>query len=150
MSAVPSPLIFLVDDQPTWLRALGRVLRQAGATVRAFEDPRSVLDVIEADLPDLAMIDFDLGPGGTGDALARQLREALGSECPPLMLLTAQLGDVDDRALVVFDAALSKDTPPDALVATLMREASAYRVRQSTLRVKAGSAQDPETGTGSG
>ena len=44
MSAVQSPLVFLVDDQPTWLRALSRVLQLAGAKVQSFEDPDALVE----------------------------------------------------------------------------------------------------------
>ncbi|MCA9610861.1 MAG: response regulator [Myxococcales bacterium] len=144
-----SPLVFLVDDQPTWLRALSRVLQLAGAKVQSFEDPDALVEAMDRDFPNVIVIDFDLGSGGTGDVLARRLRDAHGTDCPPLLLLTAQLSDVKDRQLVAFDAAFSKDVSPDRLVAEILKRAEGQRSSQSSFRLKSGATgPDRETETG--
>lgn len=150
MSESP-PRLFLVDDHGPWLRALARVLGQAGAEVEVFEHPARLLAMIEDDIPDLVVIDFDLGTGGSGDRLAVCLRDALGSVCPPLVLVSGQLDGLPDRALVVFDAALGKDLPPHALVASLLSHARAHQGARSAPRRKAGAdpdAEEKETGSG--
>ena len=120
MDGRDTPRIVLVDDDPAWLRALARLLRQAGAEGEALARPEDALARLEGGLPDLYVLDYDLGPHGTGAALASQLREALRSSCPPLALLTAQLATVPDHELARFDLARSKDTGPAALVAALI------------------------------
>lgn len=115
-----NPRIVLVDDDPTWLRALARLLRQAGAEVDTLERPDDALARLEDGVPDLFVLDYDLGAHGTGAGLAARLREALRSSCPPLALLTAQLASVPDRELGSFDLARSKDTDPAALVDALV------------------------------
>ncbi|MCB9596538.1 MAG: response regulator [Sandaracinaceae bacterium] len=136
MSDARPLLLYVVDDDVTWLRALARVLEHAGAEVRAFEDGVGLLERLEDELPDLVVIDFDLGPGGTGSKLARELRQALVTSCPPLVLLTAQLDHVVDRELVAFDLALSKATPPKALVEKLLGRAGERQGARSAPRLR--------------
>lgn len=147
MSAEPPPRVHLVDDDPTWLRALQRMLRHAGAEVRAFARPDEALDGLAGERPDLMVIDFDLGAGGTGDVLAGRVREALATSCPPLVLVTGQLADVEDDQLAVFDAAYAKSTAIGVLVERLMALAQARAAASSELRRRA-DAQETETGSG--
>lgn len=123
------PVVFLVDDDPSWLRALARVLRREGLEVHAFDRPDGVLERLAGVLPDLFVIDYDLGVGGTGASLAKTLRAELRASCPPLVLVSGTVESVPDAELVLFDACHGKGTPATTLVAELtaraLRRASA-------------------------
>jgi DNA-binding response OmpR family regulator len=70
-------VVLLVDDDPLIALAVAAELEAAGHRVLGpAHDCGSALDLIRADPPDLALVDIDLGDGGDGVALARELRRA--------------------------------------------------------------------------
>ena len=134
-------VVLLLDDDPSWLRALGRLLERRGASVIQLTSPDTLFEHIAVQTPDVMALDFLLGKGETGAAVARVLREQLRDSCPPLLLVSATLQDVSDRDLVLFDAAYSKDTPPADLVRTLLERgglASTSRSRASLRAAQVG------------
>jgi FixJ family two-component response regulator len=70
----PEPTVFVVDDDPSVLRAIARVLT-AHFCVRAFDLPESFLDALRPDTPGCALLDFVL-PGVSGLELQAQLIES--------------------------------------------------------------------------
>jgi FixJ family two-component response regulator len=67
--------VFLIDDDPATLKALGRLLRAAGYQTKAYQSPETFLDEHDASIPGCAVIDHAM-PGLNGldvqKALARQ------------------------------------------------------------------------------
>ena len=69
--------IYIVDDQAANLRLLERYLGRAGfGDVTSFTDPRAALAAIEADEPDLLLLDLHM-PGLDGFGVLDALREKL-------------------------------------------------------------------------
>jgi FixJ family two-component response regulator len=85
-----APVIYLVDDDPSFLRALSRRLRAEGYEVECFDSVEEFLRRRRSDIPGCAVLDLQMpGPGGL------ELQETLAQADDPLpvVFLTAH-GDV--------------------------------------------------------
>jgi len=85
-----APVIYLVDDDPSFLRALSRRLRTDGYEVECFDSVEEFLRRHRSDIPGCAVLDLQMpGPGGL------ELQETLAQADDPLpvVFLTAH-GDV--------------------------------------------------------
>jgi RNA polymerase sigma factor (sigma-70 family) len=85
-----APVIYLVDDNPSFLRALSRRLRGDGYEVECFDSAEEFLRRHRSDIPGCAVLDLQMpGPGGL------ELQETLAQADDPLpvVFLTAH-GDV--------------------------------------------------------
>jgi RNA polymerase sigma factor (sigma-70 family) len=85
-----APVIYLVDDDPSFLRALSRRLRGDGYEVECFDSAEEFLRRHRSDIPGCAVLDLQMpGPGGL------ELQETLAQADDPLpvVFLTAH-GDV--------------------------------------------------------
>jgi FixJ family two-component response regulator len=76
--------VFLVDDDPAVLTALGRLLRAAGLEVLGFSSAEVFLRMHDAMIPGCAVLDIAL-PDGNGIEIQRRLGE-LGCERPIIFL----------------------------------------------------------------
>ncbi len=65
--------ILVVDDNSQFLRFATEILTGAGYDVRAASDPGKVVEMAEAFLPELVILDISM-PGKTGFEVARELR----------------------------------------------------------------------------
>jgi FixJ family two-component response regulator len=79
--------VFLVDDDPAVLTALGRLLRAAGFKVLGFSSAEAFLRMHDAGIPGCAVLDIAL-PDVNGIEIQRRLGE-LGCE-RPIIFLTGQ------------------------------------------------------------
>ena len=66
-------MICLLDDEPSLLRALGRLLASEGLTVERFSDSRHFLEYARTHPVQLAVIDVRM-PGRTGFEIMAELR----------------------------------------------------------------------------
>ena len=66
-------MVAIVEDDKSFLRALGRLLRAAGFTVRAFASAEEFLGERDASSPDCLVLDIHLG-GLNGFSLHERLR----------------------------------------------------------------------------
>jgi DNA-binding response OmpR family regulator len=128
--------VLVVDDDPTVSDVVRRYLEQAGCRVRLAADGASGLAAVDAERPDLVVLDIMM-PGIDGLEVCRRLRHAQPGL--PVIMLTA-LGEEVDRVLgleVGADDYVTKPFSPRELV---------LRVR-SVLRRTAGpsSAEAPQT-----
>jgi FixJ family two-component response regulator len=91
--SVAGPLVCIVDDDRSLLRALGRLLRTAGFTVEAFASAEEFLEARHRVPPCCLVLDVRLG-GMSGF----QLHEALLARgaAPPVVFITAH-DDSDTR-----------------------------------------------------
>jgi len=81
-----TPVIYLVDDDPPFLRALSRRLQAEGYEVQCFDSAEEFLKRRRSDVPGCAVLDLQMpGPGGL------ELQEALAQaeEPLPVVFLTA-------------------------------------------------------------
>jgi FixJ family two-component response regulator len=90
---IVSPLVCIVDDDPSLLRALGRLLRTAGFTVEAFPSAEEFLEAEHRVPPRCLVLDVRLS-GMSGFQLHEKLL-ATGTP-PPVVFITAH-DDPDTR-----------------------------------------------------
>ncbi len=84
--------IFLVDDEPSNLRLLDRMLASQGYVQRvSIEDPREVLARYRQARPDLILLDINM-PHLDGYQVMAQLQALNDPLLPPIVVLTAQHG----------------------------------------------------------
>jgi FixJ family two-component response regulator len=127
-------IVFVVDDDPSVLLALARLLRETGLTVETFESGRAFMDRHDPNIPGCLVCDLTM-PGLDGLQLQATLLAAGAS--PPIIFLTGngdiptsvralKLGAVDfltkpiDRADLV--AAIAKARIRDEQARTQRRE----------------------------
>jgi len=82
---VKRPKILCVDDRADSLRVRALLLEQFGCEAITATNGESALQEMMQDKADLLLIDYHLGRGETGDALARDVR-ARWPEVPIIML----------------------------------------------------------------
>jgi len=81
-----SPLICVVDDDESLLRAIGRLLRAAGFTVASFASAEEFLEATHPVRPRCLVLDVRLS-GMTGFELHEEL--LAGGTAPPVVFITA-------------------------------------------------------------
>jgi two-component system, OmpR family, phosphate regulon response regulator PhoB len=110
--------LLLVEDEPEILELLTFTLERAGYNVVPVTTAEDALSRLDADLPDLVLIDWML-PGMSGIELARRLRGDELTADVPLVMLTAR-GEETDK-LKSFDTGIddyiTKPFSPRELVA---------------------------------
>jgi FixJ family two-component response regulator len=128
-----TPLVYLVDDDPSFLSALSRRLRIAGYQVECFSSTEEFLKRRRSDALGCAILDLQMpGPGGL------ELQEALAraDEPLPVIFLTAH-GDVPSSVRAMKGGAVDFLTKPvrgedllDAVQRALARGAAATEMRR--------------------
>ena len=81
---LPLPTVFLVDDDPSVLRAIGRLVRSAGWNVATFGSAQEFLDRPNPDAPGCLVLDLSM-PGLNGLELQQALARA-GNRLPIIFL----------------------------------------------------------------
>ncbi len=117
MHAAPAPSsrVLVVEDDRTVAEVVTRYLRREGYEVEHLADGTAALRRLQADLPDLIVLDLML-PGTDGKEICRQVRAVSDV---PIIMLTA-LGDTGDRIAGLEHGAddyLAKPFSPRELVA---------------------------------
>lgn len=113
-------LIAVVDDEPTWLTAIGRALARVGHHSLLLGDADSAADQIVAERPDVVIVDRWM-PGLGGVALARELRARLEERCPPIILVSGDLGDVPEEDEELFALLMEKPLSLSSLLEEVHR-----------------------------
>lgn len=116
-------LVTLVDDHRLFSASMAVALRAEGLDVEvpALSSLASVRDAIEESRPAVVMLDRDLGPLGSGEALIAPIAEA---RCP-VMVVSGSLDDVAAGRCLALGATvcLPKSDPFDVLLDTVVRVA---------------------------
>ncbi len=86
------PKILVVDDVPENVRLLEAVLTARGYRVLTARDGIEALTVVEAEEPDLLLLDVMM-PGLDGYAVCRRLRENDDTAVLPVIMVTSSLGE---------------------------------------------------------
>ena len=125
-------IVYLVDDDPSLLRALARRLRAADFAVKTFQSAVAFLAHKRSDAVACAVLDLQMpGPGGL------EIQKVLVAEDDPLpvVFLTAH-GDVSSSVRAMKDGAIDFLTKPvrgedllDAIQRALARGAAARETR---------------------
>jgi two-component system response regulator ResD len=89
--------VLVVDDEPTIGEVVGRYLQRAGYATRVAHDGRGALAAVEAERPDLVVLDLML-PGVDGLEVMRRLRDRDPASRLAIIVLTAR-GEESDRVI---------------------------------------------------
>jgi FixJ family two-component response regulator len=127
------PIVYLVDDDPSFLRALSRLLSAAEYQVEIFESAKEFLTRPRSDAPGCAVLDLQM-PGYSGLELQEALARA--AEPLPVIFLTGH-GDVSSSVYAMKRGAVDFLTKPfrgdellDAVQRALARDAAAREARR--------------------
>src|SRR3954462_8312686 len=98
------PIILCVDDQPSNLQIRAMMLEQFGCSVGTATDHRSALHAVSEGPFDLAIVDYHLANGETGEEVARDIR-VMNPQMPIIMLtgdsrLPQSACDVVDEVII--------------------------------------------------
>jgi pilus assembly protein CpaE len=110
--------ILLVDDDPDTLRLVGVMLQRQGYEVQVANSGKQALGMVQADLPDLILLDIMM-PEMDGYDVARHLRSDPATADVPIIMFTAK-SQVDDKVMgfeAGADDYLTKPTQPRELFA---------------------------------
>jgi two-component system response regulator FixJ len=143
------PVVHIVDDDPSFLRAVGRLLRAAGFAVKQHGSAAEFLSRPSADAPGCVLVDLRM-PGMSG----LDLQSALATTRDPLpVVFLSAHGDVPSTVRAMKQGAedfLTKQAPRKDLLAAvaraLERDAAdrAKRARQRGLRERLASLTERE------
>lgn len=117
-----SALVLIVDDDRVCAESLADLIREAGHRVRAINDPRGAVPLVESLRPDVIVVDAVM-PHLDGITLCVQLRERTGAA---ILLLNAR-DDPHDRTIALrvgADDCMAKPFDPsemEARVSALVR-----------------------------
>jgi two-component system phosphate regulon response regulator PhoB len=145
------PLHILVVDDPAVQQLLELNLSQAGHAVATCLDAESALVLLDEQLPDMLVLEWDL-PGQSGVALIRRLRARRVTRDVPIIMVSSRTGE-HDKVLALecgADDYLTKPFGPRELIAriqaVLRRRApqAAPTTEQDTVQM-AGLRLDPGT-----
>jgi len=114
----PLPTVFLVDDDPSVLRAIGRLVRSAGWNIATFNSARAFLAQQEPTVPGCLVLDVAM-PGFDGLELQQALTRV--GNCLPIIFLTGH-GNIPMSVRAMKSGAadfLSKPCPDEELLAAI-------------------------------
>jgi two-component system cell cycle response regulator len=116
--------VLLVDDDDTFLLAIGVRLKSMGYTVCTAKDAVNAISAVRKNNPDVVVLDVSL-PAGDGFLVAERLRNLIVSATTPIIFVTAsEKAELRDRALKLgaveflqkpFDATTLADAIESAL-----------------------------------
>jgi CheY-like chemotaxis protein len=115
--------ILIIDDDVDFRATCRLVLESAGLEVSEAGDPKQGLKKVQAEKPDLVILDVLMPNQYEGFDVARQIREELNMKALPILMLSA-VHDVKETpyrfepnpTYLPVEAFLDKPVPPEALV----------------------------------
>ena len=135
-----APIVHLVDDDASFLKAVGRMLSVSGFTVKTFDSAAALLAQVTAESRGCVIADLRM-PGVSGLGL----QDALAESCPtlPIIFLTGQ-GDIPSSVRAMRQGAedfLVKRAPRrqllDAVTRALARDAREHAERNRLQALRA-------------
>jgi diguanylate cyclase (GGDEF)-like protein len=139
-----SALILVVDDLPLNVKLLGAMLEHEGYVVCAAVDGFEALEKIEAERPDLVLLDVMM-PGLDGFETCRRIKADPAMAQIPVIIVTA-LGEDDDLVTGFNAGADDFLTHPVSIAALTARVRSQLQRNRNYVRVLEESLTDPLTG----
>ena len=129
-----APFAMLIDDDPAVAEMYRLGLEHAGFRVVVLGDAASLFRALDAEVPDILVLDWQL-PGMSGAEALELLRRSDKAALLPVVMLSNFLGDLDGAVDRVFAAGalawLSKSLTPPSLLAERLTEALANRRRNT-------------------
>ena len=89
-----SPIVLVVEDEPSIQALISASLSRSGYTVRGAANAEEAWRAVSGALPDVILLDWML-PDGSGPAITRRLRADARTKEVPIIMLTARAGDDD-------------------------------------------------------
>lgn len=86
--------ILVVDDSPTQLQGISKILRKHGHEVLIAENGDRAIDIAISDLPDLILMDVVM-PGLNGFQATRQISKNTSTQHIPVIMLSSKDQDTD-------------------------------------------------------
>lgn len=114
--------VLVVDDLPTELELICRVLQEAGIEVVRASDGDEAIDCLQEEVTDLVILDVVM-PRMNGFEVIREMRENKATRNIPIIMCTQKNTDIDRvwTAELGADAYLTKPFDPKQLVHTVKR-----------------------------
>ncbi|WP_306118832.1 MULTISPECIES: response regulator [unclassified Roseitalea] len=124
--------ILVAEDEPFIMESLSFLLRREGYELTAVPNGTRVLDRVQAELPDLVILDAML-PGKDGFAILEDLRRADFGQTLPVLVLTAKGQEADRNRMMALgaDAFVTKPFSNQQLLAEIARLLSARNAQGS-------------------
>ena len=145
MSAEGSACILIVDDDPTNVLLLTKILTKSGYRVEKAASGMECLEFVRKQLPDLVLLDVRM-PGMDGFEVCRRLKSDERTADIPVIFLTAE-GRSDENIAAGFGAGASDYiTKPFSRVDVLARVQVPLQQRAMRETYKQLAGQDPLTG----
>ncbi len=109
--------ILIIDDQEAVAKFYAHILQEVGMKVTIENNPLNALQLMEAHIPDLLLLDLNM-PDCSGDELAAVIRQYEQYQSIPILFLSADAAPERKTSLleVGSDDLLSKGMPPTELV----------------------------------
>ncbi len=114
-------MIFVLDDSPTMVMSLSRILSKSGYTVETASNGKEGLDKLKAGLkPNLILTDINM-PVMDGIAFIKEARRHPATRFTPIIVLTTESAGAKQTEARSAGASgwLTKPTQPDDLIATM-------------------------------
>ena len=83
------PRILIVDDDPDFVEITKAILETKQYQVRSAQNPDEGFAELEAEIPDLLILDIMMGRGAGGFVLARKIRQDSRFDHVPILMLTS-------------------------------------------------------------
>lgn len=122
--------VLVLDDDTELRRMLRRFLEHLGYRVNDAADAAAALALAGADPPCLVIADLML-PHVDGESFVAELREQLGEDTPPIVVLSAAPVREEIARRIGAAASIPKPFPLDDLRDVIWRFAHLHRVRQT-------------------
>jgi DNA-binding response OmpR family regulator len=116
---VSAKVILVVEDDPAVQELLGETLKDEGYQVLLAKTGEAALEQLRSVQPDLVTLDLNL-PGLSGAQLLRAIRERLGLQHVPVIIVSAQLG-IDAAGQKLAQAVVPKPFNLQELLDTIER-----------------------------
>lgn len=109
--------ILIAEDDPHVQLLIQRKLELAGYIVHTTANGLAALDMIQKNLPRIMLLDIML-PGMTGLELCKKIKQELGANAPPVLIMSARgtIEDVDAAEQAGADDYLIKPFAPSDLL----------------------------------
>ncbi|HEY0832681.1 MAG TPA: PAS domain-containing hybrid sensor histidine kinase/response regulator [Azospirillum sp.] len=124
----PNARVLCIDNDAAILDGMRTLLGGWGCSVRTAADLDQAREAVDAEPPDIVLVDLHLGDGADGFACVDDLRRRLRTDVPAILITADRSEPVKARAVAAGLPLLNKPVRPAALRTLMRRALSARRV----------------------